>query len=92
MITKQQCQLDENMLLRKLLWLRHGCDGVMLYGDDGEMQCNHCGIDFKRDSVASIDERWQRVSADKLYGNGAYDAILARVAELKEITIPIKEI
>jgi len=42
--------------LRKMLWLRHGVDCV-LYGDDGEMQCNSCMIDFKRDSVVAIEER-----------------------------------
>lgn len=36
----------EERLLRELLWLNHG--HVSLYGDDGEMQCGECGIDFKR--------------------------------------------
>lgn len=49
---------DDEMLLRKLLWLRHGCDG--LYGDDGEMQCGRCLIDFKRMSPADIQARWVR--------------------------------
>lgn len=47
---------EENKQLRMLLWLRHGCDG--LYGDDGEMQCAKCMIDFKRDSADSIEEKW----------------------------------
>lgn len=46
--------INESRLLRKLLWLRHGHDG--LYGDDGEMQCGRCGVDFKRQSAAEIDE------------------------------------
>ncbi len=53
-------KVDENMLLRKLLWLMHGC--TALYGDDGEMQCNcgnHPPIDFKRDSVEEIDRKIQ---------------------------------
>lgn len=41
--------------LRRLLWLSHGCLG--LYGDDGEMQCGHCLIDFKRDTVEQIEKR-----------------------------------
>lgn len=41
--------------LRRLLWLGHGCTG--LYGDDGEMQCGHCLIDFKRDTVEQIEKR-----------------------------------
>ena len=43
-------------ILRKLLWVRHGCVFSNLYGDDGEMQCNKCGIDFLRDSPKRIQE------------------------------------
>ena len=39
--------------LRRLFWLGHGCTG--LYGDDGEMQCGDCGIDFRRMRVAEIE-------------------------------------
>lgn len=46
---------DENIVLRRLLWLNHGC--VDLYGDDGEMQCSKCMIDFKRDSVKAIEDK-----------------------------------
>ena len=41
--------------LRRLLWLRHGCKFASLYGDDGEMQCSGCGIDFKRMTAVQID-------------------------------------
>jgi len=44
----------ENEALRYLLWLRHGCEMSALYGDDGEMQCKKCVIDFKRDSEDMI--------------------------------------
>lgn len=47
----------ENLKLRELLWLRHGCEG--LYGDDGEMQCGQCLLDFKRDLVDVIEGRWR---------------------------------
>ena len=40
--------------LRKSIWLNHGCSIRDLYGDDGEMQCSRCGVDFKRDSVDLI--------------------------------------
>jgi hypothetical protein len=43
----------ENRKLRELLWLFHNRTHT-LYGDDGEMQCSACWIDFKRDSVESI--------------------------------------
>jgi hypothetical protein len=42
----------ENWLLREMVWLNHGHQG--LYGDDGELQCNECPLDFKRDSVDHI--------------------------------------
>ena len=45
---------EENKELRELLWLRHGCSFFQFYGDDGEMQCHHCMIDFKRDPVEKI--------------------------------------
>lgn len=48
---------SENLDLRKLLWLRHGC--LHLYGDDGEMQCGSCLLDFRRESPKEIEERFQ---------------------------------
>ena len=47
----------ENMRLRKMLWLNHGCPRDVLYGDDGEMQCNVIGnaVDFKRDTIEEIE-------------------------------------
>jgi len=52
--------LEENMTLRKLLWLNHGHEN--LYGDDGEMQCPICMLDFKRDSVAKIEKRFDDIA------------------------------
>ena len=46
-------KMDKSLAtFRKLLWLNHGCNN--LYGDDGEMQCANCRIDFLRDSVETI--------------------------------------
>jgi len=45
---------QENILLRRLLWLHHGCHFSALYGDDGEMQCHACRVDFLRDPVDKI--------------------------------------
>ncbi len=50
----------ENKDLRELLWLRHGCSFPALYGDDGEMQCHHCMIDFKRDNVKKISQAFAK--------------------------------
>ena len=55
------------MLMRKLLWLRHGHPVSALYGDDGEMQCAACCLDFKRQEPAEIEaafERQGRAAAD----------------------------
>lgn len=58
--------------LRKELWLKHGCGGAALYGDDGEMQCNSCLLDFKRNSVDQIVTRiWE---SDLKRGRESIDA------------------
>jgi hypothetical protein len=57
---------SENMLLRQLLWLNHGCHAAALYGDDGEMQCSACLVDFKRDSADKIMAAFTRRSAAAL--------------------------
>lgn len=54
----------EEMLLRKMLWLRHGCDG--LYGDDGEMQCARCMLDFLRMSPHDIERRFFELRIAKM--------------------------
>lgn len=46
--------------LRKMLWIHHMDHAKYLYGDDGEMQCSRCMIDFKRDSVEQIKRRMGR--------------------------------
>ena len=49
---------EEEAVLRRLLWLHHGCPTISLYGDDGEMQCSKCGIDFKRMGAKDIERFW----------------------------------
>lgn len=53
-------QGDNELELRRLLWAYHmhkrGTQ-ALLYGDDGELQCNACLIDFKRDSIESIQNK-----------------------------------
>jgi len=39
-----------NDSLRLLLFYAHSNMHHVVYGDDGELQCNTCGCDFKRDS------------------------------------------
>ena len=43
----------DDLTLRRMLWLAHGCLG--LYGDDGEMHCGACLLDFKREPVSKIE-------------------------------------
>lgn len=50
--------MDAELTLRRLLWLHHGHS--RLYGDDGEMQCSECPLDFKRDAVQRIEEVFTR--------------------------------
>jgi hypothetical protein len=49
---------DEVEQLRRWLWATHGCPVAVLYGDDGEMQCNataiHRPLDFKRDDLIRL--------------------------------------
>ncbi len=54
------------LTLRRLLWLRHGHDG--LYGDDGEMQCGHCRLDFLRNTALVIEESFERQSLELMKG------------------------
>lgn len=62
-------QLREALaLFRQLLWVNHGCPLPALYGDDGEMQCHCCGIDFKRLEPSQIRDVWQRRNLAALAG------------------------
>ena len=67
--------------LRKLLWLTHTCmeSGNFLYGDDGEMQCGSCFVDFKRASLdtlfAHVRGPWSRTTGgSRIRAFGQVDA------------------
>ena len=47
----------ENEQLRAFFWMNHGCDSSALYGDDGELQCCMCQLDFKRDDLEHLFDR-----------------------------------
>jgi transcription elongation factor Elf1 len=54
-------------LFRYMLWLRHQVEhSSILYGDDSEMQCSACMIDFKRDTAEHISEVFQAQGVQKL--------------------------
>lgn len=42
--------------LRREWWINHGHDYHALYGDDGEMACNRCPADFKRQPMHELRE------------------------------------
>jgi|GEM_PF-5606551 hypothetical protein len=57
----------ENLELRILLWMNHNPQHFPdLYGDDGELQCKACKLDFKRDSPKTMAERWEKLNLQKL--------------------------
>jgi hypothetical protein len=62
-IEDQEAEIDA---LKRLLWLRHGCPVSSLYGDDGEMQCGQCGIDFKRSTAGQIEGSFIRINYPKM--------------------------
>jgi len=48
---------SDNRKLRYLLARQHDSAKHMIYGDDGELQCSACWIDFRRDTVADIERK-----------------------------------
>ncbi len=60
----------EELILRRLLWIRHHETMEGLYGDDGELQCSRCMIDFKRMPAAEIEKRFQEQGIAKLREQG----------------------
>lgn len=49
--------------LRKIWWRDHKCKAPFLYGDDGEMMCNCCFADFKRENVLRIEDHiWRSLN------------------------------
>lgn len=82
---KHEATESENLILRRMLWFNHSTDCFpYLYGDDGEMQCNKCMIDFKRDQAHKIERRLIEIR------NPDYAAALERIEryleKLKEAT------
>jgi hypothetical protein len=51
---------------RRVMALRHGCNQSALYGDDGELQCKECGVDFARMEPNEIDSRWMMLGRKRL--------------------------
>ena len=63
----------EILTLRSMLWLNHGHKGM--YGDDGEMQCGECTMeygfwDWKRTDISEIQSKIQAANLKKLAEQG----------------------
>lgn len=50
--------------LRRILWTSHGHSGA-LYGDDGEMGCPRCGLDYKRNRLTVLIDAWERAIEER---------------------------
>lgn len=72
---------EENKKLRELLWIRHGCSLSSLYGDDGEMHCNACMIDFKRASAFDIEQMFRKLSLQRYTIEVSNAAVLNNTAD-----------
>jgi len=59
-------QLKIEKLLRLEYWFNHGCSGSALYGDDGEMQCNACLVDFRRTMIDDLTKHVEQRRAERL--------------------------
>lgn len=78
---------NDDLEIRRLLWWHHGCPQSSLYGDDGEMQCLECLLDFRRAAPADIEAalshtRQRRANADVDALRRERDGLLERRDEL----------
>lgn len=77
-LTAVEAERDQ---LRQWMWLTHGCAVAMLYGDDGQMQCSACMIDFKAWPVEDVLNRLRQRRAVALGVPLSLSAIAARIHE-----------
>ena len=59
---------SDNRKLRYLLARQHGSATHRIYGDDGELQCSACWIDFRLDTVADIERKIYEAGMRELQG------------------------
>lgn len=82
-----------DIALREALWKGHGHTG--LYGDDGEMQCGTCLIDFKRappvELVAALFARsrvahfFVVIEWNCMYDNEEYESVVGVFRSVQEV-------
>ena len=74
--------------LRELLWLNHDRTRThVMYGDDGEMDCNTCMIDFRRDPVDEIANKITSSQTRKRYQKAAQNNLTEILKNKEEIEI-----
>jgi len=57
---------EENRILRYLIGMSHDGPKHRIYGDDGELQCSACRIDFVRDSAQDIQRKIEEAGMREL--------------------------
>lgn len=57
---------EENKIFRRLLAMAHDSEKHRIYGDDGELQCSACRIDFVRDSAQDIRRKLEEAGMREL--------------------------
>lgn len=62
-----EAEREDTLLLRREWWLTHCiASNHVPYGDDGEMDCNTCMIDFRREPVREIIRRLHNRALEQL--------------------------
>lgn len=69
-------------LLRHEWWLNHHCPISALYGDDGEMQCGRCVVDFGREALEILH---RHVQTRRLAAVSTPDEIATLTAKLNDV-------
>ena len=57
---------EENRILRHLLAMAHDNEKHRIYGDDGELQCSVCWVDFVRDPAQDIKRKIEEAGMREL--------------------------
>lgn len=58
---------EESRILRYLLAMSHEGKKHRIYGDDGELQCPTCWVDFVRDSAQDIKRKIEEAGMRELH-------------------------
>lgn len=66
LVEQYQSINEENKVFRRLLAMAHDSEKHRIYGDDGELQCSACWIDFVRDSAQDIQRKLEEAGMREL--------------------------